>query len=313
MIKFLNKFQTYFSSHILLYHSTFSQIPNDLKEGLHNVTPETIYKQIEWLKRYFDIVEVDDIFTQSDILGKVAITFDDAYQSVFREALPVLESLNVPCTIFVNGVSLSGKPFWRDKIRFLINNSLVDDFLNFNSSFCHSNGITSQNFYKISKSSNINSRTIDTLLDEYLEKNRISIDNFCLNEIKSIRKHPLVSYGNHTYSHYVLSSLDKNQQEIEIQKNHELLKKCDVKLSKIFSIPFGGDKDFNSTTIDLLKKYKYRGFLYSKNAINIKQLNRNHGVVDSTLISKERYMVNSEFDSFQKQILKLGLKGLLKR
>ncbi|MCK4441273.1 MAG: polysaccharide deacetylase family protein [Sulfurovaceae bacterium] len=309
MINLLNRFQSHFSSHILLYHSTFSEVPNDLKEGLHNVTPENLYKQIEWFKKYFDIVEVDEVFTQDNIYGKVAITFDDAYQSVFTEAIPVLKSLNVPCTIFINGVSLSGKAFWRDKIRFLINNSLIDDFLNFNSSFTQLHKITSKNFYKITKSSNINSQEMDTLLDRYLEENKISIDNFCIKDIEYLRKNPLVSYGNHTYNHYVLSSLNRNQQELEIRKNHELLEKLDIKHSKIFSIPFGGDRDFNSTTIELLKKYNYRGFLYSKNAINIK----NSRSSDLTLPSRERYMVNSDFNSFQKQLLKLGLKGLIKK
>ena len=115
-------------------------------------------------------------------------------------------------------------------------------------------------------------------------------------------------YGNHTYNHYLLSSLNMEQQELEIAKNHQLLKTLDVKLSKVFSIPFGGDKDFNTTTIQLLKKYNYIGFLYSKNALNLKR-NQNR---DKNLISRERYMVNSEFNSFQKQIFKLTLKGWLK-
>jgi len=309
MIKLLNRFQPYFSSHILLYHSTFTHIPDNLKEGLHNVTPENIYKQIEWLKKYFDIVELDELFTQSNKIGKVAITFDDAYQSVFEEALPLLDSLGVPSTIFINGSSLEAKVFWRDKIRFLINNQLVDDFLNRNLSFAKRYNITSKNFYKITKNSILNSQTLDNLLDEYLEKNRISLDNFCVNNTKYITNNPLVSYGNHSYNHYLLSSLDKEQQEIEIKKNHELLERLGVKLSKVFSIPFGGDNDFNKTTIELLKKYNYIGFLYSKNALNMKK----HKVIDPKLISKERYMVSSEFDKFQKQIFKLGLKGFLKK
>ena len=85
-----------------------------------------------------------------------------------------------------------------------------------------------------------------------------------------------------------------------------------VKLSKIFSVPFGGDKDFNSATIDLLNKYQYKGFLYSRNLINIRRLNKNFKVANSTLVSRERYMVQSEFDSFQKHIFKLGIKSLIK-
>ncbi len=307
MIELLNRVQPYFSSHILLYHSTFSRVPDNLKKGLHNVTPENIYKQLSWLKRYFDIVELDELFTQNDILGKVAITFDDAYLSVFKEAIPVLATLGVPSTIFINGASLEGKVFWRDKIRFLINNSLVEDFLEKNISLSRAYNLTAQNFYKMSKSQRVNSEIIDALLDNYLKKSGVSLENFCVDNIKYIKNNSLVLYGNHTYNHYLLSSLNREQQEEEIVKNHQLLKRCDVRLSKVFSIPFGGDRDFNSITIELLKKYNYIGFLYSKNGINTK----NGKNIDKNLISKDRYMVSSDFKSFQKQIFKLGIKGLI--
>ena len=307
MIRVLNRLQPYFSSHILLYHSTFSNIPDSLKDGLHNVTPENIYKQLSWLKRYFDIVELDELFTQNDILGRVAITFDDAYISVFEEALPVLKSLGLPSTIFINGSSLDGKVFWRDKVRFLINNSLVEDFLNDNRGFSNLYGVTAQNFYKMTKTPIVNSGVVDILLDRYLEKSGIYLDSFCVDSTMYIKDTPLVKYGNHTYNHYLLSSLNREQQEEEIEKNHNLLKKHTDRLSKVFSIPFGGDKDFNSITIELLKKYNYIGFLYSKNRINIK----NHKNMEQSLISKDRYMVASEFSSFQKQLFKLGIKGLI--
>ncbi len=308
MIELLNRVQPHFSSHILLYHSTFSRVPDSIKEGLHNVTPDNIYRQVSWLKRYFDIVELDELFTQNDILGKVAITFDDAYLSVFKEALPVLETLDVPSTIFVNGASLDGKVFWRDKIRFLINNSLVEDFLEKNISLSRAYNLTAQNFYKMSKSTGVNSEVVDALLDNYLKKIGVSLEGFCLDSIKYIRDNPLVLYGNHTYSHYVLSSLNREQQEEEIAKNHRILENCGVRLSKVFSIPFGGDRDLNSITIELLKKYNYIGFLYSKNSINTK---REKNIIDKNLISKDRYMVSSDFKSFQKQIFKLGIKGLI--
>ena len=144
MLKLINSFQSYFTSHVLLYHSTYSSVPINIKSDLHNVYPETIYKQIAWLKKYFDFVEIDQLFNQKlDDTGKVAITFDDAYQSVFTEAFPVIKSLNVPCSIFINGTTLSGKMFWRDKIRIIINNSLIEHFLDLQPEFCTSNNINS--------------------------------------------------------------------------------------------------------------------------------------------------------------------------
>ncbi len=113
-----NRFQSVFTSHVLLYHSTFRHVPEALTQNLHNVSPDVLFEHVQWLQKHFDIVELDTLFKDDVTLtGKVAITFDDAYQSVFEEAVPVIQSLGVPCTIFINGISLTGKPFWRDKIR----------------------------------------------------------------------------------------------------------------------------------------------------------------------------------------------------
>ena len=44
---------------------------------------------------------------------RAAITFDDALQSVFDNALPTLSRLNLPCTIFVPGGWLGQVPGWQ--------------------------------------------------------------------------------------------------------------------------------------------------------------------------------------------------------
>lgn len=42
----------------------------------------------------------------------IAVTFDDAYQSVLQNALPVLRAKNIPATIFVPTGCLGEKPIW---------------------------------------------------------------------------------------------------------------------------------------------------------------------------------------------------------
>ena len=316
MYKLFNRFQPFFSSHILLYHATFSNIPESIKKGLHNVDPETLYRQIKWLKKYFDIVSVDSLFDHhANKVGKLAITFDDAYDSVFLEALPVLETLNVPCTIYINGVTMIKKLFWRDKIRYLINCNLVEDFLRSNQDFCKEKNITKSNFYTQTKNAQSNSKQIDVLLDKYYERKQIFIDKmrFVLTDKGKLKKHPLISYGNHTYNHYVLSSLTKEEQEIEIRENQKLIKNLDINYSKVFSIPFGGAVDFNNDTIELLKKYQYKAFLYSDNKINLVPLNQKIKNRSFSLLSGERYMVRPSYNSFQKHLFKLGVKGLISR
>ena len=312
--KIFNRFQSFFSSHILLYHATNKNIPKNLKKSLHNVNPEILYRQIKWLKNYFDIVSLDSLFDDdANKLGKLAITFDDAYKSVFLETLPLLKTLNVPCTIFINGASINKKIFWRDKIRYLINCNLTDDFISLNQNFCKNKNITKKNFYTKTKNSKCNSKQIDILLDKFFKFKKISINKLRSTIISKdqLKKDPLITYGNHTYNHYVLSSLTKEEQETEILRNQKILKNLDINYSKVFSVPFGRSNDINNDTIDLIKKYNYKAFLYSDNKINLVPLNKKIENRSFSLLSGERYMVQPSFNLFQKHLFKLGVKGLI--
>jgi len=309
-----NALQSRWTSHVLLYHSTFARVPDRLRRGLHNVAPEQLYRQIRWLKRHFDVVGVDDFFRRYRT-GQVAITFDDAYTCVFTEATPVLESLNVPFTVFVNGCSLEGKPFWRDKIRFLINRSLVERFLDFLAPRSpDARLMTVENFYRVTKQPRVNSLRLDREVDRFFERENIRFEemSFCVGDPSLLKKSPLCTLGSHTYHHYVLSSLTDEEQEDDIRRNHELLQGLGLPLSRIFSIPFGGDEDFNPVTLRLIRQYGYEGFLYSRNRVNTRRLLA--VAADGAVIpAAERYMVEPEYNRFHVHLLKLAVKSVLDR
>ena len=81
----------------LAYHSSVNGMSSDLKKTIHNVTPQNILKQALLLKKYFDIISIDELFNfpEGKIDGKVSITFDDGYQDVFTNAYPILKELNL--------------------------------------------------------------------------------------------------------------------------------------------------------------------------------------------------------------------------
>lgn len=306
----INSLQRQVAGHVLLYHSTFSVVPREIRQNLHNVTPQVLFEQLTWLQRHFDIVPVDTLFEEdADVVGKVAITFDDAYQSVFDEALPVIETLGVPATIYVNCASLTGKPFWRDKVRYLINQSLVADFVEHHRDFARTHQLTASNFYRVTKTPHVNSAEFDSIIDEYLAQKELRPDTmqYCVSDQGMLRDHSLVTYGNHTLHHYVLSSLNFEQQEHEIGENHRRLTQLPLKVSKIFSVPFGGDTDLNETTLHVLNKLGYRGFLYSRGAMNFGRVRHKQNFMG--IPYRERYMVRPSFPGFQRQILRLWLKG----
>lgn len=72
--------------------------------GITRVTPQQFIRQITLLvEKEFDFLTVSDYLRDTkEQTRRVAITFDDGYESVFLHARPVLKNYNIPATVFVN-------------------------------------------------------------------------------------------------------------------------------------------------------------------------------------------------------------------
>lgn len=86
---------------VLMYHSV------DENRAFFNVAPKDFERQIGYLhNRRFRVVLLSDLFKMvsegRDISSCVSITFDDGYESVFRNALPVLKKYDMQASIFIS-------------------------------------------------------------------------------------------------------------------------------------------------------------------------------------------------------------------
>lgn len=252
---------------IVAYHCTHETVPKIVDLRLHNVRPDTFYAQVRWLKRHFDIVSVDEWFSKTDATGQVAITFDDGYSSVFEEALPRLIDLKVPSTVFLCKSLLEGQVFWRNKVRFIIERGLSRDFVQF---FGRQNRVAldglGPELFHATKDSSINSAELDEAMDLFLHERGLSEELGSLHDLNCsadrLIDHPLVTYGNHTCNHYVLSSLSPAQQEEEIAGMEAVLDRLDLPRSRVFCLPFGGLNHANSATFDICRKLGLTNFVY---------------------------------------------------
>jgi peptidoglycan/xylan/chitin deacetylase (PgdA/CDA1 family) len=76
---------------VLLYHRVHP------KFGVH---PKTFKKQMEFLKKYFNVLTIKDL--NKPKFPSVVITFDDGFYDFFLYAYPILKNLNLPSILFVS-------------------------------------------------------------------------------------------------------------------------------------------------------------------------------------------------------------------
>jgi peptidoglycan/xylan/chitin deacetylase (PgdA/CDA1 family) len=107
-----------------LQHKRFTRIV-----AFHDIKPEAIEcfeKKLQFLKRYTNVVALDDYFSGrlSHEKVNVVITFDDGFKSWISYAVPLLKKNNLPATFFISSgfVGLTKE----DEIDFIKSKLLLD-------------------------------------------------------------------------------------------------------------------------------------------------------------------------------------------
>ena len=96
---------------ILAYHI----IDSKFTWGVTRVTPHLFSRQIDLLiaaGKQFVTISDYVLFNESDRLNKIAITFDDGYESVFTHAFPILKNKGILASVFVNPVFVGQYNTW---------------------------------------------------------------------------------------------------------------------------------------------------------------------------------------------------------
>ena len=279
---------------VLIYHSSFDKKNKARDEYIHNVTPNNIITQINFLKNYYKIIPVDDFFSTDIGQNNMAITFDDGYENLFTTIVPELIKMKIYSTIFLIGSSFEKKIFWREKITYLISNkSLFSEFHSlYSEKFKYP--INLDSFYRDSKSYKFNSGNLDQCIDEFLTQKNISLNTNLLSDKSKLIDSEYVNYGNHTLNHYVLSTLSYEQQLHEIESNQKFLDSLNLNLSQVFAFPFGRFPDFNENSLSALSDLGINKVLLNNNLINQKTMtqlkNSNVDYLERLTTSNNKYL-----------------------
>lgn len=246
----------------LLYHRV-REYTQDTQ--LLAVSPENFKNQIQYLKKNYKIVRFEEDWSKFDD-DAICITFDDGYRDNFLNAVPILNELDVPATIFVSTGNIdTKKEMWWDELE---RNLLVNK--DYNIEF-----VLKDSFWNCTWDTTTKDRREDLYYTlHWLMKNCINverrenwisqlqswnnydgegrIENLSL-QTQDLREIDLknITIGAHTVNHPALSKLGYDEQHSEIKGSKLLLERIFDKNIDTFSYPFGGLNDFNEQTIQI--------------------------------------------------------------
>ncbi len=250
----------------LLYHRV-----NVLERDIHllAVSPDHFYEQMVWLKRNFRIVRFEDDWDRLE--GEaVCITFDDGYMDNFSMALPILEELNIPATIFIctGSINTENELWWDELERYLLDEEkhypenfyLQDDF--FGCGWATKTYRERRELYDTMHWLMYNKIDVKKRLEWMKQLKSWSgcsgqgrTEN-CVLQTDTGQKYlsPLLTIGAHTQNHPSLKSLPRQQQYSEMAVSQSMLSTLFERKITVFSYPFGGKGDYDETTIEICRE-----------------------------------------------------------
>lgn len=234
-----------------------------------------------YLKRNYQIVRFEEDW---NLLDFNMIMFDDDYLDNLEYALPILEELEVPATIFVStGTINQDKELWGDELeRLLLIGDDIPPFFQikdgefncrwntstweYRKNCCNGLHYLMKNYVNPAKREEWMLQLWDwRKLGRNCRKENLTVST---NDIRKLCESKMISVGAHTISHPSLANLDRELQEYEIKYSIEIL--SEIKGSKIslFSYPFGNfGLDFNDETMEICRQFGILKAASTENAL----------------------------------------------
>lgn len=217
--------------------------------------------QMEYLTRHFEVVHVEEAFAP----GRAApdrplacVTFDDGFASVRELALPVLERLRVPATVYlVTDLLGSSDTVWFARLHQAICETKAREVRFSGESFPLAGTAARM---KASAGLQVALKRLDKgPFEEALEdvlgqlgfggpQRAKPWDAFRIltpDEVRSTSKGGLVRFGGHTASHQILTRTSREEARQEIERSVAALAALVERPGRSFAYPNGGPDDFD--------------------------------------------------------------------
>lgn len=266
---------------ILMYHRVISkqQGHNWVQEGMY-VKPETFKLHLQFLQEHFRIISIAEYYDETSKGGNgipkkpsCLLTFDDGWQDFYQNAFPLLQSFGVPATVFLATDFVGTKRwFWTDRLCWLLQNCNEK----FKEAQCPAIDTTHPFMAHLQKLRGSQKNELDQFI-EFLKRHKQSeIDEFLdylsatfevdssppgraflsWEEIQELHSSGLVSFGSHTATHRILTTL--TDQEIWDEFHHSKRELMDAGVVDVSFVPFCyPNGNYNGRILDLIKETGY--------------------------------------------------------
>jgi len=231
---------------VLMYHGISEEPICTWGPEKYDITSKEFKSQLTLLSHRFNSISMDQLSMwlqgKEDIPDRAfVITFDDALQNQFINALPVLESLNIPATVYVPTAAIDDRFPVFDRL--LAKKIKLLDVEN-----------PSELYWKLYYSLRHESSELQMAVVDNLSNDNCSMIHMTQGQLQKLADHHLFSLGGHSHAHKHLTEYADEELEEDLSESKRIFKERIQVNIKHFSYPYG---DFNE---DVRKSVTAHGF-----------------------------------------------------
>lgn len=264
---------------IFYFHGIYESIS---QKELNHIDPQnniTVGKFIEFIEYFlhhnYIFIKPEDLLHELNKDQPYAmITFDDGYFNNTL-AIDVLNKYRIPAVIFITTNNVyENKSFWWD----IIYKYRIKEH---------------KNFEVIRKEQSYLKKFKHEYIENYIEKNFGTISNkpwsdidrpFNSAELYNISKNPLISIGNHTHNHAILTNYNDDEIKEEFSASNKFLFELTGSIPISMAFPNG---NVNPSVLNIAEEAGFKFAFTTQNDVNILPS------VDSGIISLNRFMTKN--------------------
>ncbi|MES2274843.1 MAG: polysaccharide deacetylase family protein [Bacteroidota bacterium] len=257
-------------SRILIYHGICQS--NHTKFNPIFLTAKTFEQHLQYYKRYFNVVTLDDYYNQKFSPDKfnICITFDDGFANNYKYVLPLLEKYQLPATFFITAIRHAGYDIlWNDFLSIVSkygptrisykNEDFAKDKLG--RYYSLNSGIKLADMLK-KTGFNAKIEMMETLYPLVPFKNNTKDKDYWLQmtaeQIKSLSTSPYATIGAHGYYHNDMAHINLTDSITEIILCKTYLENITQKTIRSFAFPYGS---YTPQLVDAAKSAGYNQLL----------------------------------------------------